>query len=240
MQSTCVQGDVRNRLMIVEDDGNLSEILTFNLSHCGYTYKVAGNCKEANELCQDFQYDAVLLDIMLPDGNGFDICKTIREKSGVPIIFMSCCDDDDYISQAFAHGCDDYIIKPINYKLLEAKLAANISKYYDSSFSTRTKFSTTAQVGDITVDRTNHVLTIHDSKVYLSPIEYKLFMFFCDNPNRLLLYKEIYNHVWNEPDLDDCRTVMVHVSNLRKKMGICQPHIKTLRGAGYIFTTNED
>ncbi|MDR1246636.1 MAG: response regulator transcription factor [Clostridiales Family XIII bacterium] len=230
-----------SRILIVEDDRDLSEIANIRLTSAGYATDAAYSISEAARLIDDRGYDLILLDIMLPDGESFRLCQDIREKSGCPIIFVSCIDDGDSIVSALRLGGDDYVTKPVDWKELLARIEANIRRatVYANRKSRR-------HDGDIlnfdafSVDRRHRRVLRGVESVDLTPIEYAILEYFCVNIGELILYNDLYRDIWGVDGLDDLRTLAVHVSNLRKKIdpehaGI----IETVRNAGYIFCDAE-
>lgn len=219
-----------NQVLLVEDDLDLSEISRAHLVGAGYRVDAAYSFAEAQALLETTQYDLILLDMMLPDRNGDELCRAIRCKCDCPIIFMSCLSDSPTIINALRSGGDDYMVKPVNHGELLARAEAVIRRTGGKRDSSQRIFK------QFTVDTAHHRLMRGESEVDLSSIEYALVDYMSQRPNTLLLYQDIYENVWKSDSLGDFRTVMVHISNLRKKLdpdhtGI----IETVRGAGYIF-----
>ena len=219
------------RILLVEDDLDLSVIASANLTHAGHQVDAVTTCAAAEELLAQQDYDLILLDVMLPDRSGDELCRIIRDRTDAPIIFMSCLEDSDTIISALRSGGDDYMVKPINYSELLARAEAIIRR------TPRNHQSTLAVYKGFSVDRVHHRVLRDGLEIDLPSIEYSLLEYMMDHPNTLLLYQDLYQNVWESECLGDFRTVMVHISNLRKKIdpehrGI----IETVRGAGYIFS----
>lgn len=220
------------RILLVEDDHDLSDITVLNLTHAGHLVDAAYTCAEAEAALSKTEYDLILLDIMLPDRQGDELCCTIRESCDCPIIFLSCLEDRDTITNALRKGGDDYMVKPVHYPELLARADAVIrrSKSVPQRSSVRTFRS-------FSVDTLHRRILREGEEIDLSSIEYALLQYMTEHPKTLLLYRDLYETVWGRDSLGDYRTVMVHISNLRKKVdpdhtGI----ISTVRGAGYIFS----
>lgn len=223
------------RILVVEDDPDLSNIIRLHLKRAGYVSVAAYSCAEAVEQLAGEPFDLIILDIVLPDRQGTELCTLIREKSQCPIIFTSCLDDSQTIIHALQSGGDDYMVKPIDNGEMLARIEANLRRHHTAP--------STPQPGrrdypTFSIDTEHHCVLLgkENHPVQLSSIEYELLLFFADHPNVLLLYNELYQHIWKADSAGDTRTVMVHISNLRKKVdpnhtGI----IQTVRGAGYIF-----
>lgn len=220
------------QILLVEDDPDLSLITSVHLTNAGHRVTAAYTCAEAENLLIYHDFDIILLDIMLPDRSGDELCRTIRKQCDCPIIFMSCLDDGETIVQALHSGGDDYMVKPVRFPELLARIEAVIrrtaSKPQNTSFH---KFQS------FTIDTLHHLVLRGEEEIGLSSIEYSLLQYMTNHPNTLLLYQDLYKNIWDSDSLGDVRTVMVHISNLRKK--IDPDHkgvIQTVRGAGYIFS----
>ena len=226
------------RILVVEDDADLKNIFAVFLGNHGYLYDLAASSAEALAFAEATDYDLVLLDVMLPDENGDVICMKLRQRKNMPIVFVSCLDDESTIINALRVGGDDYVVKPFQPAQLLARIEANIRRYteYKRKQQERNGINSTV-LKSFSLNHQNHSVLRNGHTTTLSPTEYSTLILFMENPDRLLLYNEIYHNIWQRDSLGDFRTVMVHVSNLRKKLederGII---IKTVRGAGYIFS----
>lgn len=232
-----MEGD---KILLVEDDKDLVFIMKRILENKEYKVMSAASVKEALLRLKEESFDIILLDIMLPDGYGLDICKKIRENSFCPIIFISCLNDSETKINALQIGGDDYITKPVDYQELIARIEVNIrrAKRYNLGRSA----SEEERYPGLLVKKVRREVWLTDEEenvlelVDLSPIEYQLLCVLMEKPGELILYQELYQKVWDADDLGDVRTVKVHVSNLRKKLGIHgKEFIHTVRGAGYMF-----
>lgn len=220
------------RALLVEDDKDLSVIAQTNLSHAGYDVDAAFSCAQALVFFYRNSYDLVLLDMILPDMRGDELCRRIRPVCSCPIIFVSCLDDSRDIVQTLHCGADDYMVKPIDYNVLLARAEA---------IKRRSRVSFLPDDGilhfhQFEIDTDNRTVSRDGEELELTGIEYEMLLFMSQHPGELLLYNQIYEQVWGSDCLGDFRTVMVHVSKLRR---LVDPHkkgiIETVRGAGYIF-----
>ena len=223
-------------ILLVEDDRDLSTIAHANLAHAGHQVDDAFTCAQAKELLAQHAYDLILLDIMLPDRSGDELCRAIRQDCDCPIIFMSCLEDSETIVNALRSGGDDYMVKPVRYPELLARVDAVIRRSGHKG-AKKASGDTIRAFRSFSVDTSHRCILRMGEKIDLSSIEYGLLRYMIDHPNTLLLYQDLYQNVWATDSLGDFRTVMVHISNLRKKLdpdhrGI----IETVRGAGYIFS----
>lgn len=227
-----------NHILLVEDDCDLANITKFYLTHAGYTIDVASSCAQATELLNRVSYQVVLLDSVLPDGRGNSLCPLIREKDRLcPILFLSCLDDSESIVSALELGGDDYMVKPVKHLELLARIQANLRKrqVYEEQLKRQEKPHCFG-CGNLSVDTAVREVRRDGEIVPLSSIEYDLLIYMIHHPNTLLLYDELYENVWNSNSCGDTRTVMVHISNLRKKIDADRTGmIRTVRGAGYVF-----
>lgn len=221
------------RVLLVENDADLSLIAAHHLQQHQCCVDRAYSCAQAMELIKAHSYDLILLDELLPDQSGSDFCATIRPQCTCPIVFLSCCSDSNSIITALKNGGDDYMVKPINYKELLARAEA-ISRRLRGGEQVSDNLR---EFRSFSMDTVHRYVVRNGEIVDLTPIEYSLLVYLVDHPDILLLYQELYEQVWDCDWLGDNRTVMVHISNLRKKI---DPEntgmIRTVRGAGYIFS----
>ena len=227
------------RVLVVEDDADLALITALNLVKRGYQVDQAYTCKQAQQMLRENTYEVILLDVALPDMQGTELCAAIRSECTAPIIFMSCLSDSDVIITALNNGGDDYMVKPVDYDVLAVRIEAIMRRVQRPELSEEQeeKQETLRQFRSFRVDTAHRRVIRGEEEVDLSAIEYSLLAYMMDHPDVLLLYQDLYKQVWGNDSLGDTRTVMVHISNLRKKLdpdrvGI----IATVRGAGYIFS----
>lgn len=226
-------------ILLVEDDKQLSFITKRMLESKGYGVITAFSIRQAKVELQKREFDLILLDMMLPDGEGSQMCEEIREVSVCPIIFVSCLSDQDTKISALKIGGDDYVTKPVNYDELLARIEVNIRRA--KLYSEKKTVSEELHFPGFCVKRKMREAWITDingeiiSQLELSPLEYALLICLIENQGELMLYQDLFKQVWKTDDASDVRTVMVHVSNLRKKMGECGKLIHTVRSAGYMF-----
>lgn len=223
------------RILLVEDDQDLSTITHASLVHAGHQVDDAFTCAQAEALLASNEYDVILLDVMLPDRSGDELCRSIREECDCPIIFMSCLEDSDTIVGALRSGGDDYMVKPVRYPELLARVESVIRRV--GPRKQEQKDTSILKLKSFSLDVPHRRILREGESEDLSTIEFSLLRYMIDHPDTLLLYQDLYQNVWSSDSLGDFRTVMVHISNLRKKLdpehrGI----IETVRGAGYIFS----
>lgn len=220
--------------LLVEDDKDLSIITQMNLTHANYEVDAAYTCLEALEFLSKTDYDLILLDVVLPDSRGDELCTIIRNACVCPIIFISCLDDSKTIVKALRSGGDDYMVKPVHFDELLARADAVIRRSKAIRPVSQKGIKAFKQ---FRIDNVRHRVLRGDEEIDLSSIEYEILCYMTDHPGDLLLYQKIYENVWDSDSLGDVRTVMVHISNLRKKIDPDRSGIiETVRGAGYIFS----
>ncbi len=231
----------KESILIIEGDIDLSYITKAQLHRRGYEVSCAANYQMTEELIQKNKFDVVLLDVKLPDCNGMEVCKQLRKKTFCPIILISCISDKETIITALRQGADDYMIKPLDPDILAARITANLRRTKQYWRADRYRLAT-IYFDDFMIERSKQQVWRIDQHqqikelIALSPIEFRLLDMFAENQNVLLTYEEIYRCIWETDANEDYRTVMVHISNLRKKISTSKNEvIHTVRRAGYIF-----
>lgn len=221
------------KILVVEDDKDLAMLTARQLEGQGYQVFCAEDGKSTLQILKDESVDLILLDVMLPDCDGHELCQRICSIYEYPIIFMSCLGDSTTIVQAFRGGGCDYLVKPVNITELVERIEENLKKSRGKQMLEFRQFI---------LDKKNYQVYRRTEegecaeKLDLSPTEYKLLMEFVGNPGEIRLYKELYRAIWEHGEIEDIRTLMVHVSNLRKKIDYQHREtIRVVRGVGYIF-----
>mgnify|MGYP000984062388 CR=1 FL=1 len=220
------------KLLLVEDDLSLIEGLKYSLVKNGFETDIARTLREAESLFNQGDYQIILLDLMLPDGSGFDLCKTIRKTSAVPIIFLTSLDEEVNIVMGLDMGGDDYITKPFKLNELISRINA-VLRRSDNSRSCGTELSSNG----ITIKLTEGRVTKGGKDIELTSAEYRLLCLFMQNPKVLLSKEKIIEKLWDsrESFIDD-NTLAVYISRLREKIEDDPRHaafLVTVRGMGY-------
>jgi len=218
------------RILVIDDDPGICELLRHILDGRGAQVSCAIDGTAGLAQFHDFHPDLVILDVMMPGMDGFDLCKRILGKARVPVIFLSARGQDPDIIAGLGCGAVDYVAKPFSNKVLVARVEAalrqaqSIGGYRDAY---------------LTVDVVAHLVLARGERVALTPLEWQLLLFFVENPNRTLSYAEILRDVWG-PEYEDClHYVHVHVSRLRSKLEMdprMPRYIHTERSVGYRFS----
>ena len=220
------------KVFIVEDDPIIVEGLTIALNQEGYEVTSFDNVADSiKEIDSEVHYDVCLLDVNLPDGDGFQVCKAIRSKSNVPVIFLTACDDGVHTVLAFEQGADDYIAKPFRIRELLARIKAILRR----SGAEQTR-SEEVNVGGNLVDIMSGKVFRNGEEVFLSAVEYRLLLTFIKSRGQLLTRQQILTAMWDSAgDFVNDNTLTVYVRRLRKKLEEPgdKPVIETVRGVGY-------
>ena len=219
------------KILIVDDDPDIIEILTYNLSNEGYNVKSAVNGIEALKKAKKFIPDIILLDVMMPEMDGIEACSNLREiesLSKTMIIFLSARGEDFTQIAAFDAGADDYINKPVKPKILLKKISS-ISRRIFSETNDTSKII----VGSLVIDRESYSVTLEKDEIALPRKEFELLYLLASKPGKVLTRDEIMFKVWGTQVVVGDRTIDVHVRKLREKIG--EKYIKTIKGVGYKF-----
>lgn len=223
-------------ILIAEDDRGLAETLAYNFQQEGYSTTIARTGFEAVTLARAQQPDLMLLDVMLPEMDGFDVCRTIRASSPVPIIMLTARDDEVDRVLGLELGADDYIVKPFSLRELLARVKAALRRV---ELSSRTPESLpTIEIEGLRVLPQSRGATLDGRMVHLLPREFDLLLHLVQNRGLVLTRDQLLQRVWGEEYLGDARTVDVHVRRLRMKIERDPANptfIRTVYGVGYTF-----
>ncbi len=222
---------VEARLLVVEDDPNILELLSASLRFAGFEITTATTGSEAVTQASRVRPDLVVLDVMLPDLDGFEVVKKLRAQGGrVPVVFLTARDATDDKIRGLTLGGDDYVTKPFSLEELTARIRAVLRRTGGDSAPPRLTFA------DLELDEETHEVYRAGNRVSLSPTEFKLLRYLMLNANRVLSKAQILDHVWNYDFRGDDNIVESYISYLRRKVDTVEPRlIHTLRGVGYVL-----
>jgi two-component system alkaline phosphatase synthesis response regulator PhoP len=221
--------NIPKKILLVDDDSDIREFMSYNLRKEGYKVYTAAEGQTALNLLKDSYPDLIILDIMMPGMNGFEVCKEIRkENKNILICFLTARGEDYSQIAGFESGADDYITKPIQPNVFVKKINALLRRS-DVFESPRKTF----EYGDIFVDFTTHVVEISEKKIILPKKEFALLRLLISEPGKVFCREEIYSSVWGNDIIVGDRTIDVHIRKLREKIG--ENYITTLKGIGYKF-----
>ncbi|MHC1741299.1 MAG: winged helix-turn-helix domain-containing protein [Anaerolineaceae bacterium] len=232
------------KILIIEDEVSLQETLAYNLSHQGYDVKVSGNGRDGLAAARSWKPDLILLDVMLPFMDGFEICKTLRLETDIPIIILTAKTDEIDRVVGLEIGADDYVIKPFSMRELLVRIKTRLRFFHqleDLKVNKSSLENTSNEIltfDTLILDTKRHEVKVAECIIPLKPKEYELLLFLVENRGRAVSRDLILEKVWGWDFAGDSRTVDVHVRWLRSKIESdpAQPtRILTVRGAGYRF-----
>lgn len=222
--------------MIIEDEDNLSNFVSLELQHEGYETKVCENGREGLDTALNEDWDAILLDLMLPELNGLEVCRRLRQSKSTPIIMMTARDSVIDRVSGLDHGADDYVVKPFAIEELLARLRA-VLRRVDFENDNGTTKQTTVTYRDLTIEKENRVVRRGDEIIELTKREYELLLTLMENINVVLARDVLLKKVWGYESQIETNVVDVYIRYLRNK--IDRPgedsYIQTVRGTGYVM-----
>lgn len=227
----------RKKILVVDDEKNIGDILKINLEKEGYWVSVAMDGEEGLALALSENPDLVLLDVMLPKMDGFEVCKKIRQKSEVPIVMLTARSEEIDKILGLELGADDYVTKPFSVRELLARVKANLRRTVPVSEALQTSAGD-IKIGEITINTERYELRKNGKPIELTLREFELVKFLAETPNRICSRETILRKVWGYEYVGDDRTVDVTISRLREKIedNPSEPkYIMTRRGIGYYF-----
>lgn len=219
----------KNKILVVDDESRMRKLLKDFLIKKDFTVLEAGDGEEALEVFfNNKEISLIILDVMMPKMDGYEVCKTIRKYSQVPIIMLTAKGEERDELLGFNLGIDEYITKPFSPKILVARVEAILRR-------SRSNQSDVVELGGIKMDKPAHQVFVDNVPIELSYKEFELLEYFMDNRGIALSRERILNNVWNYDYFGDARTIDTHVKKLRSKMGDKGEYIKTIWGMGYKF-----
>ena len=223
------------KLLVVEDDLTLSTGICFELDSNGYLTVAAYNCKKAHQLIQSDHFDLAILDVNLPDGNGFDLCHTIKKMHPqMPVIFLSANDLEQDILNGFDLGAEDYVTKPFIMKILLRRIEVAVRRNPASEQQTVNGWSD----GFLSLDFSKLTAARRNEKIIVTANEYKLLKILTENAGNILTRQMLLERLWDiEDNFVDDHALTVTINRLRAKIeDDTHTYIKTVRGIGYVWT----
>ena len=219
----------RGRVLVVDDDAALAEMLTIVLRNEGFDSRVCPTGDRALADLRDYKPDVVLLDLMLPGKDGIDVCREIRAESGVPIVMLTAKSDTVDVVVGLESGADDYVVKPFKPKELVARIRARVRRFDDPTPEALT-------IGDLAIDVAGHSVTRGGAAIGLTPLEFDLLVCLARKPWQVFTREVLLEQVWGYRHAADTRLVNVHVQRLRSKVEHDPENpeiVVTVRGVGY-------
>ena len=221
------------KILVVDDESRMRKLVKDFLVKKQYKVLEAGDGEEAIEVFfGNKDISLIILDVMMPKMDGWEVCKEIRKFSKVPIIMLTAKSEENDELKGFELGVDEYISKPFSPKILVARVDAILRR------ANKIGADMTIEAGDIKIDKAAHIVKVKDKEIELSFKEFELLTYFIENKGIALSREKILNNVWNYDYFGDARTIDTHVKKLRSKLGDCGDYIKTVWGMGYKFEVN--
>lgn len=217
-------------VLIIDDDPHIREILEDYLKFEGFSVLAAEDTEKAYQLLDSHAVDILILDIMLPDENGWEFCQRIRPEFELPIIFLSAKDEATDKITGLELGADDYITKPFSPREVVARIKAVLRRYQQGEES-----SELLEFGDLIINKEEHYIKYKGSNIELTPKEFSLLWHLAQNPKKVFRRENLLKAVWGYDYFGDVRTVDTHIKSLRKKLGEAAEAIETVWGVGYKF-----
>ncbi|EMR03432.1 response regulator transcription factor [Cesiribacter andamanensis] len=224
----------QHKVLLVDDEADILELLQYNLEKEGYQVRTALNGKKGVEEARHFSPDLVLLDIMMPEQDGVETCRQLRElpeMQNAYIIFLTARAEEYSEIAAFEVGADDYIIKPIKPRALMSRLSALFRRE-----TKKKKSDSKISIGDLVIDRSSYTVSIREEQVTLPKKEFELLYFLAQNPTKVFSRDDLLHNIWGSDVYVLARTVDVHIRKVREKIG--EGYITTVKGVGYKFELN--
>lgn len=223
------------KILLVDDEPDIIEFLSYNLKKEGFDVYTATNGNEAIKKAIEINPHLILLDIMMPELDGIEVCEKIREfpaLKNVLIAFLTARGEDYSQVAGFEAGADDYIVKPIKPKVLISRIKA-LLKRYDKDNKEEEKYENILKFGSIEIDKEKYIVKVNSREMVLPRKEFELLYLLASKPGKVFLREEIYSKIWGDDIIVGDRTIDVHIRKLREKIG--ENHIITIKGIGYKF-----
>ena len=225
----------KDHILIVDDDKDIVNLLKDILEDEGYKTDHCYNGKDALYKINNNKYDLIILDVMLPDMDGFELCRKVRDKITIPIIFLTAKSKNLDKIIGLEIGGDDYITKPFDDSEIVARVKAHLRREKRNKISVGVQNNNVIEYGDLVLNKNSYEVSLGEAKIELSTREFQILLFLVENSNRVLSREQIYNGVWGHEDYGDINTVTVHIKKLREKLDKEDKYIKTVWGVGYKF-----
>ena len=227
----------KQKILIVDDDNNIAELIALYLTKECFETKIVNDGEEALREFASFRPDLIILDLMLPEVDGFDICRQVREEKNTPIIMVSAKKDDIDKIRGLGLGADDYMTKPFSPSELVARVKAHMERY-NRLVGSNVHKNDVIEIRGIKIDKTARRVWVNGDETTFTTKEFDLLTFLAENPNRVFTKEELFREIWDMESVGDIATVTVHIKKIREKIefNTAKPqYIETIWGVGYRF-----
>ncbi len=224
------------KILIIEDDMDIAELERDYLEANGFAVEIVGDGALGEKRALEADVDLILLDIMLPGMDGFQVCRKVREVRNIPILLVSARQEDVDKIRGLGLGADDYIVKPFSPSELVARVKAHLQRY--QQLTGKKSAANVLQRGALTIDKDGHRVFLNGKEIPMPNKEFALLLFLAENPGVVFSKETLFERIWGEDSLGDTATVSVHVNRIREKIepSTAKPtYIETVWGVGYRF-----
>ena len=229
---------MKQKILLVEDEHSIADSISYNLKQEGFSVTHVDEGPIALELFQEEEFSLIILDLMLPEISGLDICRSIRKTSDIPIIMVTAKDSEADRVAGLEIGADDYVIKPFSVRELLSRVRAVLRR---TDMSKNEKSSQVIKVGNIEIDIGKYEAKVNDKQINLRPREFELLYALCENKGNLMSREQIFDEIWGYSFIGNTKTLDVHIQRIREKIEKDPREPKrliTVRGVGYKLVTD--
>ncbi|MDO4453727.1 MAG: response regulator transcription factor [Eubacteriales bacterium] len=226
-----------SKILIIEDEESIADLEKDYLELSGFEVEIENRGDIGLKKALDEEFDLLILDLMLPEMDGFEICKKVREKKNMPIIMVSAKKDDIDKIRGLGMGADDYMTKPFSPSELVARVKAHLARY-ERLVNTNIQENEIVEIRGIKIDKTARRVWVNGEEKTFTTKEFDLLTFLAQNPNHVFTKEELFNKIWDMESVGDIATVTVHIKKIREKIefNTAKPqYIETIWGVGYRF-----
>ncbi|SNS61064.1 two component transcriptional regulator, winged helix family [Anaerovirgula multivorans] len=223
------------KILVVDDEEKMRNVIKVYLTNEGYIIEEAGNGKEALDKINNTKFDLILLDVMMPEIDGWTVCRKIREESLIPVILLTARGEEYDKIFGFDLGADDYITKPFSLKEMAARIRAVLRRNQKNTEGLQKDI----KIGALEIKAMYKQVILENQELVLTPKEYELLYFLSKNSQIVYSREQLLNQVWGYDFVGDVRTVDTHIKQLREKLGNYKKYIQTVWGTGYKFKIGE-
>ena len=231
------------KVLVIEDEPDIRKTVEYNLTREGYEVSGCGSISEAKALLENPNFSIILLDLMLPDGSGLDLCKQIKsnpETNEIPILILTAKDDEVDKVVGFELGADDYVTKPFSVRELILRVKAILKRNTKTISSSNQIHEINRNFGSLKMNVESHEVFINDEEIILTALEFKLLRQLVERRGRVQTRDQLLTDVWGYSSDITTRTVDTHIKRLREKLGSMGKYVQTIRGVGYKFSRTPD